>query len=195
MEMTTVQYDDALVLRFHLPDGNTRLIVGFSEVIEINIINPTTEQASFMMEVFWPLKRFFSESQAATYAQDYATLTPPFGSSDFDFLNTLDDPCAGMTGAAADRCYCERDIVTDFQQDMENCNFPPGGFNTALKGGAAGAAVGAFGGGLLKKAVKRFTGWGQAALVAATTVVGAGTGYGLEVKACKVRQIPISMLE
>ena len=187
MEMTTIQYDDALVLRFQLPDGNTRLIVGFSEVLEINIVNPTSEQSSFVMEVFWPIKRFFSESQAAIFAQDYATHTPPTGSVDFDFLQTQSDPCAGLTGTIAALCYCESDIITDFVRDMGNCDFPAGGLETALAGGAAGAAVGAYGGGLIKNVIKKLTGFGQGAIVAATTVVGASAGYGLQVRACKAR--------
>lgn len=188
IQLQTAEYEDALVVRIHLPDGTSRIVVGFSKIININILNPGSEQTAFTLENFWPLKRFFSEAQANNYASQYADAEMGVDLSDVGIVIVANDPCASYTGVAAEYCYCLLDIQADFDADMNNCNFPPGGFDTALKGGGAGFGVGAVASGLWSKIAQKATSvYGYAATIATTTVVGAGTGYAWEVHACKTR--------
>ncbi len=186
-EVDVAEYEDALVLRFTLPDGTTRLIVGFTKVVHVDILTPISERTNFRIENFWPLERFFSEGQAGMYARDYAA---------FDDTITLDDPpitlgagnpCSGLTGVVAELCYCLVDIGIDFDADMSNCNFPPDGVTTLLKVGGMAGGGGLIGGGLLQKLVKRAAPWTGVAAGATAAVVGGAAGYGWEVHACKTR--------
>lgn len=188
-QFDTEEYEEAVVVRFFLPDGTTRLVVGFSNVIRIDILNPVNQQAGFLIENFWPLKRFFSEGQAMNYALDYAAFDEMADLSDFGIMVGGDNPCSGYSGVAAELCYCLLDIIAEFEGDLDVCDFPPGWMTSAVAAGAAGGGAGAFAGtGLLPRLCKRITGfWGAVIGGVGGAVVGTKTAYGLEVHACKVR--------
>lgn len=185
-EFEVYEYYDATVLKFHLLDGTTRLVVGMGRAIDMNILNPPAEQARFVVENFWPIERFYSESQADGYARDLAVPQEPWHP---DHLLVMNDPCAAYSGLEAQLCYCQQNILSDFAADHQNCNFDPNAFQNGIIGGGAGAAVGGFGGGVLQKLAKKISGWGTVAATAVGGVVGAHVGYMWTVEACQTRAL------
>lgn len=187
-QLDTVEYEEAVVVRFFLQDGTTRLVVGFSNVIQVDILSPANQQATVLFENFWPLKRFFSEGQAMNYALDYAAFDDTADVPDLGITVGGGNPCSDYSGITAELCYCLLDLASDFNNALNACNFPEGGFTSGLAGAGAGGTVGVIGGGALSHLCKRVSGfWGP--LIGGTVggVLGFGAGYEWEVHACKVR--------
>lgn len=191
LEMSTTEYADAVVVRYFLPDGGTRLVAGFTSSINVDVLSPSYYAGEVDMENFWPLKRFFAESQATNYAASFADDYGMAAFYGFDPESTVGfsgDPCASHTDPIdAALCYCLENLKTAFNADLTNCNFPPDGFTSALKGGGAGFAVGTVGVGIWAKLISRVNAVVGTGVVIGTTVAGAVVGFEYEQRACTTR--------
>jgi len=191
LEMSTTEFADAVVVRYFLPDGGTRLVAGFTSSINVDVMNPPYYAGNVEMENFWPLKRFFAESQAASYAASFADdygMAVFYGFDPESTVGLTDDPCASHEDPIdAALCYCLENLKTDFVFDLNDCNLPPDGFTSALKGGGAGFAVGTVGVGVWAKLASRVNAVVGTGVVVGTTVAGAAAGYEYAKRSCITR--------
>lgn len=169
----------------------SRLVVGLDSVMRIKITSPTDEIVEFYLERFYPVKRFYNEGQANSYASNIAT-TDYTAPSESDPLVELagDSPqmdcTAFFTQQYKDWCACVNAINSNFNRDMTNCILAPSIVDIFKIGGIA--AGGTFTGILTYKqlAKKTLGPWATFGPAVVAFVGGAGVTYGYERAQCEL---------
>ncbi len=171
-------------------EGVDRLVVGLVAYLYLQIDAPVDGMSEFVMERFYPIKRFYNEGQAAGYADDIARMDIELidastGEPVFAFVSDGTMDCSVYSNPIQrDFCACLNTIAINFNQAMGACPTSPD-IGDMFQNGAIGAAGGAFGGGLLAKAVKRLSGpWTALAGGVLGAIGGAGTTYGVQYAQC-----------
>lgn len=170
----------------------SRLVVGISYIMRVKITSPTDEVVEFYMERFYPVKRFYNEGQADSYASGIAATAFTVPSEP--------DPLVELTGGSSqmdcsvyltqwykDWCACVNAINANFDRDMRNCVLAPSITDVLRTGGIA--AAGTFTGVLTwKKMAKRTLGpWATFGPSVVAFIAGSGVTYGYERAACELK--------
>lgn len=173
--------------------GVHRLVVGYVSVLEMKVVAPVDGTTEFVMERFYPVKRFYSEAQAQGYVEDFAQLSfqfPDPGSGSLLLLDPTDgtSDCSVWTDPIMqDFCACLNTAAINFNAAIARCATAPS-IGDIFQNGAIGAAGGAFLGNGISRVAKRVTGfWGTVAGGVGGFIGGASATYGYQHRDCLIR--------
>lgn len=177
------EYGDVVVGWMDNSSGVSRLVVGVDLVLRFEATNPIGERGEFYAERFYPIKRFYNEGQAISYAEDMANesvLVNGVESGSFD-CSTL------PAGNERDYCFCLHRIYTNYGLDRGMCLGEPD-LGQAIAVGVATGGGAAVSGGIVKRILKRASGiWGTVTLGVGGFVAGSTAMYGGQYAQCMLK--------